>query len=365
MRVDDRELRARLAPKQIGRAGGRLVEQLAKVHAKDGTLAVAFPTRQDRASLTFQNGISQVFDPLRLRLLVEVDRRGSIAAAADACGVGQPSATKHLQTLASAVGQPLLRRTGRGSQLTDAGHVVSEHAARMLGTLGAMEDELRALHVGDIGSLSIAASTSPGAYVLPSVLKCFAERHPGVDVTVAIGPSHRVVAQVARREVQLGLAGETVAAPGTVTEPFLDDELVGIAAPDAHIPDRITVAELASHTLLVREPGSSTRATAERYLARVGYTPPKVWKLDSNEAIKRAVTAGLGIAFLSRLVVQDELGRGELAEFAVADVPPMSRPVQLITADDGQLTPAQRAFIATLTDCCASNVSTCVVQRPV
>ncbi len=235
----------------------------------------------------------------------------------------------------------------------------------MLGTLGAMEDELRALHVGDIGSLSIAASTSPGAYVLPSVLKCFAERHPGVDVTVAIGPSHRVVAQVARREVQLGLAGETVAAPGTVTEPFLDDELVGIAAPDAHIPDRITVAELASHTLLVREPGSSTRATAERYLARVGYTPPKVWKLDSNEAIKRAVTAGLGIAFLSRLVVQDELGRGELAEFAVADVPPMSRPVQLITADDGQLTPAQRAFIATLTDCCASNVSTCVVQRPV
>ena len=199
--------------------------------------------------------------------------------------------------------------------------------------------------------------------MLPSVLKCFAERHPGVDVTVAIGPSDRVVEQVARREVQLGLAGETTPTPGVVVDPFLDDELVGIAAPGARCARRLTIAELRAQTLLVREPGSSTRATAERYLARVGYTPAKVWELDSNEAIKRAVAAGLGVAFVSRLVVEDELARGELVEFDVAGVRPMSRPVLLVRADDGHLTPAQRAFIVTLTSCCASNVAACVVQR--
>ena len=311
--------------------------------------------------MSFQNGISQVFDPLRLRLLVEVERRGSIAAAAQACAIGQPSATKHLKTLEGAVGEPLVRRTGRGSQLTDAGRIVATHGARMLGALGAMQEELRALRGGEIGALAIAASTTPGAYVLPSVLQCFAGRHPGVEVTVSIGPSGRVVEQVARREVQLGLAGESIAAAGVICEPFLDDELVGIAAPGALDGAAIAVKQLADRTLLVREPGSSTRATAERYLARAGFAAGKVWELDSNEAIKRAVAAGLGVAFVSRLVVADELARGELVEFAVAGSEPMRRPVVLLRGDDGQLTPAQQAFIATLSECCAARVDGCTV----
>ena len=313
--------------------------------------------------MSFQNGISQVFDPLRLRLLVEVERRGSIAAAAEACGVGQPSATKHLKTLEVAVGEPLMRRTGRGSELTEAGRVVATHAARMLGTLDAMEDELRALRGGEIGALAIAASTTPAAYVLPSVLGCFSERHPGVEVTVSIGPSSSVIAQVARREVQLGLAGESVSVSGAgvVCEPFLHDELVGIAAPGVLEHEPVTAERLTEQTLLVREPGSRTRATSERYLARAGFAAAKVWELDSNEAIKRAVAARLGIAFLSRLVVEDELARSELVEFSVAGAEPMQRPVLLVRSDDGHLTPAQHAFIATLTDCCATRVDACAL----
>jgi molybdate transport repressor ModE-like protein len=320
------------------------------------------PPGQDRESVTFPSGISQVFDPLRLRLLVEVQRRGSIAAAAAACGVGQPSATKHLKTLEGAVGEPLVRRTGRGSELTDAGTIAAAHAARMLATLSAMEDELRALRGGQLGVLAIAASTTPGAYVLPSLLQCFAERHPGVEVTVSIGRSSRVVEQVARREVQLGLAGDTLAAAGVVCEPFLHDELVGIAAPHALPDGPVTVDALAAHTLLVREAGSSTRATAERHLARAGFTASRVWELDSNEAIKRAVAAGLGVAFVSRLVVEDEVARGELRRFELADAEPMRRAVVLVRADDGQITPAQRAFISTLTDCCVGRVDACAVM---
>lgn len=312
--------------------------------------------------MDFRNGMTQVFDPLRLRLLVEVERRGSISAAAEACEVGQPSATKHLKTLETAVGEPLLRREGRGSALTEVGRIVAEHGAHVLGSLAAMEDELRVQHDGERGILTIAASTTPGTYVLPQVLKCFAERHPGVEVTVGIGPSASVVDRVARREVQLGVAGEVPIPPSVTAEPFLDDELVGIAAPGAFPhPDHVAADELAGHTFLVRELGSSTRITAQRYLLRAGFSATETWELDSNEAIKRAVIAGLGVSFLSALVVEDELARGDLIRFRLTEGEPMKRPVQLVRAHDRHLTPSERAFIHTLSDCCDATVPACAV----
>ncbi|MEX2196436.1 MAG: LysR substrate-binding domain-containing protein [Thermoleophilaceae bacterium] len=314
--------------------------------------------------MNFQNGMAQALDPLRLRLLVEVERRGSISAAADACRIGQPSATKHLKTLEGAVGEPLLRREGRGSTLTDAGRVVADHASQMLGSLAAMEDELRALRGGETGVLTLAASTTPGTYVLPSVLKCFAERHPGVDVTMSIGPSAEVMRQVATREVQLGIAGEIQAVPTVAVEPFLDDELVGIVAPGTFAAEDVRAEELAGHTLLVRERGSSTRATADRHLSAAGVRPAKTWELDSNEAIKRAVAAGLGVGFVSRLVVEDELEQGRLSSFRIAGGATPSRPIQLLRAHDRHLTPSERAFITTLTDCCDATVPACVVDMP-
>src|SRR5919199_3281754 len=95
--------------------------------------------------MAFPDGIVDAMDPARLRLLVEVGRRGSISAAAEACRMGQPSATKHLKTLEAAAGEKLLERDGRSSRLTDAGRVVAGHAARVLDTLDAMQQELQAL----------------------------------------------------------------------------------------------------------------------------------------------------------------------------------------------------------------------------
>src|SRR5918996_3570180 len=272
----------------------------------------------------------EALDPQRLRLLVELRRRGSISAAADACLMGQPSATKHLKTLEAAVGEKLVERNGRASRLTGAGEVVAVHAQRVLDTLDVMQQQLHALRGAETGTLALAASTTPGSYVLPSILECFAERHPGVDVDVVIGPSRAVAAMVAHREVSLALAGEVDLPEGVLAEPFLDDELVGIAAPGRLPSGRVALAALAGETLLVREPGSSTRAVAERFLARAGYRPAKRWELDSNEAIKRSVRAGLGIGFVSRLVVQEELDRGELEAFAVRGAGPMRRSVYLL-----------------------------------
>jgi molybdate transport repressor ModE-like protein len=314
--------------------------------------------------MPFPDGIVDALDPSRLRLLVEVKRQGSISAAADVCRMGQPSATKHLQTLEAAIGDKLVERHGRASRLTEAGEVVASHAQRVLDTLDGMHEDLLALRAAERGTLSLAASTTPGSYVLPSILQCFAGRHPRVDVDVVIGSSLWVAERVARRDVQLGLAGEVDLPDGVTGEPFLDDEIVGIAAPGQLRlrRGRAAAGPLAERTLLVREHGSSTRTVSDRYLARAGFRPAKRWELDSNEAIKRSVAAGLGIGFVSRLVVADELARGELVAFALDGAEPMRRSVYLLRPDGRDPTPSERAFIRTLCSCCATRIAGCVAD---
>jgi molybdate transport repressor ModE-like protein len=278
--------------------------------------------------MSFATGIVDALEPQRLRLLVELRRRGSISAAAEACRMGQPSATKHLKTLEAAVGERLVQRDGRASRLTPAGEVVAVHAQRVLDTFDGMHEELRALRDAELGKLTLAASTTPGGYVLPSLLECFAERHPRVEVD------------------------------GVVAEPFLEDEIVGIAAP-GRLPSRATLDQIAGETLLSREPGSSTRVVADRFLAPLAYRPAKRWELDSDEGIKRTVRAGLGIGFVSRRVVEEEIGRGELEAFAVEGAAPMRRLIHLLRPDGREPSPAERAFIDTLCSCCAASVAGC------
>src|SRR5436190_721617 len=221
--------------------------------------------------MAFSEGIVDALDPVRLRLLVEVQRQGSISGAADVCRMGQPSATKHLQTLEAAVGEKLVERQGRASRLTEAGEIVAAHALRVLDTLEGMSEDLRALREAERGTLTLAASTTPGTYVLPSILQCFAERHPNVDVDVVIGSSTWVAGQVAGREVSLGLA------------------------------------------------------------------------------------------FVSKLVVEDELARGDLVPFRVEGGEPMRRSVFLLRPDGREVTPSENVFLQTLCSCCGATIAGCTV----
>jgi len=313
--------------------------------------------------MAFSIGIVDALGPQRLRLLVELRRRGSISAAAEACRMGQPSATKHLKTLEAAVGEKLVQRDGRSSRLTPAGEIVAVHAQRVLDTFEGMHEELRALRDAELGTLTLAASTTPGSYVLPSILECFAQRHPRVEVDVVIGSSRWVAQRVAHRDVSLGLAGELQWPDGVLAEPFLEDEIVGIAAP-GRLPLRggtVGLDDIAWQTLLAREPASSTRVVADRYLARVGYRAPKRWELDSDEGIKRSVRAGLGIGFVSRRVVEEEVDRGVLETFAIEGAAPMRRQIHLLRPDGREPAPSERAFIETLCSCCAVSVAGCTV----
>src|SRR3954453_5364564 len=111
--------------------------------------------------------LSEVWDTTRMRLLVEVDRQGSLSAAAQAVGIGQPSASQHLRRLEAAAGQRLVERNGRGSRLTAAGPVPAAPAAPALATLAAGKQELGALAGLQTGAIRLVASTAPGSYLLP------------------------------------------------------------------------------------------------------------------------------------------------------------------------------------------------------
>ncbi len=168
--------------------------------------------------------------PLRLRILLEIDRTGSISAAAERCGIGQPSASMHLRTLETAIGQRLVIRNGRGSRLTAAGKIVASHAARILATLDSMRWALDALDAPSRGQLTLAASHTPSLVLIPPLLRQFSERYPGVTVRVRTMSSELVVREVARGAADIGIAGEVPSSEPVVRQQLMVDELVGIAA---------------------------------------------------------------------------------------------------------------------------------------
>jgi molybdate transport repressor ModE-like protein len=301
--------------------------------------------------------LSLLWDSTRLRLLVEVERRGSVSAAAQAIGIGQSSASEHLRLLETAAGQRLVERNGRGSRLTEAGQVLASSASQALATLAAGEEEVHALAGLDAGTVHIGASTTPGVYLLPDTLGCFRRDHPRVAVEVEIAATGEILERLLAGRIQLALVGETTVDERVELEPFLADEIVGVAKPGLlTIQNGKAKADVVSkETFLVREQNSSTRQVTERELAEAGVRPASVWELDSSEAIKRAAREGLGVAFLSRYAIAEEVERGELESFRLAGRPPIKRKLYVARLARRTLSPSERGFIETLRRCCAKS----------
>jgi molybdate transport repressor ModE-like protein len=303
--------------------------------------------------------LRELWDTTRMRLLVEIERQGSLSAAAAAIGIGQPSASQHLRLLEAAAGQRLVERSGRGSSLTQAGKLLAGRAAQALASLGAAEEELHALAGLQTGTIRVGASTAPGAYLLPDTLGCFQREYPGVTVEVEIAASAEILDRLLAGRVQLGIVGAETADPRIHLEPFLEDEIVGIARPGLLRlrGGRLDPKEITALTLLSREPGSSSRALVERALGAIEVVPAAVWELGSTEAVKRAAREGLGIAFLSRYAVAEEVERGDLESFRLRGRPPLRRRFAIATLARRPLSPSEQGFVGTLTRCCAKSAA--------
>ena len=281
-----------------------------------------------------------------LRVFASVAEHGSLTRAARALQVSQPAISKQLGDLESDVGALLVDRLPRGVRLTAAGEVLFAHAQRILQAERAAQTELRQLAELEVGRLSIGASTTIGSYFVPSLFGELHRAYPRVQLELRISNTEAIQEAVLANRLDLGLTEGFVASDALSVERLAVDELVAIAAPGHAVLKRAPLpARALEHLpLLMREPGSGSRAVVEAALLDRGLRVQPIMSLGSTEALKNAVLHELGIAIVSRLTVEYELRTGRLAELAFSDLR-IRRDLHLVTLRDKRSSPAANAFI--------------------
>lgn len=284
-----------------------------------------------------------------LRTFHEVARRRSFTRAAEELALTQPAVSGHVRRLERHLGARLFVVRHRRVFLTPEGEVLFAFAERVFNLLADAAravDEVKAL---ERGQLRLGASTTIGIYVLPPVLGAFARRYPQVRISLDIDTTAEIVARVRRSDLPLGLVEAEVEPDGLLVQRFLTDRLVLIVSPDHPWArrGRTEVEELARAALIQREPGSGTRALVERALHARGLAPRVVMELGNTEAIKRAVMAGLGVAFVSRYTVAGELRAGQLVAVETPELA-LERVFHLVMPADGFRPRAVQAFLELL-----------------
>ncbi len=259
-------------------------------------------------------------DPRKLDTFRVVVEAGSISGAAKVLHLSQPAVTSQVHALEEECGRPLLIRTGQGV-LPNAWGLRVLHTARQV--RAALEEAVLGLQGAEDagGELVLAATMTSAAYVLPPMLVDFRVLYPDAVYRVTVANTAHVTELVATGEAPLGLVEGLYRSPRVGVEPYLADELVAVASESAPALHRIARAgDLLEVPLLLREPGSGTRAMVEAALAQVlgGSAPLRVHQLGSNQAVKMAVMAGLGVAFVSRWSVALELAAQKLRVLPIA-----------------------------------------------
>jgi DNA-binding transcriptional LysR family regulator len=261
-----------------------------------------------------------------MRTLVSIVEQGSLSAAARAKRISQPAVTKQVQRMEAELGLALLvRGPRRHVALTPAGERVLAFARETLERYESLERDLAALKLVGPGTLSLAASTIPGEYVLPAVLAAFRAEYPQVEVQVAISGTSNVATKLLADEVDVGAVGSLIRRPGLRLERWVGDEVV-LAVPPGHAfatREQIAVEDLLDQPLILREEGSGTRRSVEKALAEAGLSLTEarvVLTLGSTQAILQAVAQGLGLGFVSERAAIQAMADGHLACTRLADI---------------------------------------------
>lgn len=283
----------------------------------------------------------------QLRTFLMVVDRGSFSDAARALGISQPAVTMQIQALETSVGATLLDRRYRKVDLTEAGRTLLPHARKVLEQIETAHDQIAALSGTVTGRLTIAASTTPGVYLIPRLLGAFTAENPEVGVTIEVHDTAAVVEAVETGRAHIGITGAAVRGARVTFEEFATDELLLICPPGHRLAamHSVALADLADEAWVLRESGSGTRQMAERLVADHGLDPEELRvavELGTGEAIVSAVEGGLGISILSRRVAAKALELGTVAQVDAIGLP-STRPLYVIMPK-GTPTRAATAF---------------------
>lgn len=291
-----------------------------------------------------------LMDTRQLAAFCAVVERKSFSQAAERLGVTQPAVSLQIRSLEQRLGRQLLDRSGRRVEPTEAGLRLYASAQRLL---QAEEQLLEELESDDddvvIGALELGASTGPGGSVVPVILCEFQERHPDVRVRLSVSDTQTVVAQVADRELELGIVGAGRRHRGVTFEPFFRDEVV-LACPAGHrfAGKTISLDDLKGEKLIVMQDGAGVRQVIEDELRKAGMRLRDLdvrLELGLQESVRSAVVAGHGIAFISRLAIEADLAAGRVTTARVRGLDPV-REIFLARASGRSETRVARAFVS-------------------
>jgi DNA-binding transcriptional LysR family regulator len=312
----------------------------------------------------------------QLRVFNEVARQGSLARAAEALHLTPPAVSMQIKELEGQVGLPLLDRGTRSATLTSAGEYFLVHARRLLADLKDAQHAMARLRKLEQGVLVIGV-VSTAKYFVPHLLARFHEEHPAIDVKLRVAANReQLVALMDAGEADLSIMGRPPRELGARAESFAPHPLVFVAPARHPLVNRhgvdgsisaidgdgangansansadgasarrapITLAELADHPMIVREAASGTRSTLDALLAQHRVEPRITMEMPSNESIKQAVIAGMGISFLSLHTVGLELRNGLMRVLPVEGTPLM-RAWHVVHLRAKVLSPAAEAF---------------------
>jgi DNA-binding transcriptional LysR family regulator len=288
-------------------------------------------------------------DTRQLAAFCAVVERRSFSQAAEQLGVTQPAVSLQIRSLEKRLGVQLLDRSGRRVEPTEAGQRLYRSAQRLLAAEEQLLAELGDEAEGELtGRLEIGASTGPGGTVLPIVLCEFQRRHPGVHVALAVSDTQRVIEQVARRELELGVVGAARRQRGVVFEPFFRDEVV-LAVPRGHRFANHTVSldELKREPLVLMQEGAGVRQVIDDELRAAGVRLRELdvrLELGLQESARSAVLGGFGVTFISRSAIESDLAAGAVAIARVEGLEP-SREISLVRAGGRAETRVAQAFV--------------------
>lgn len=279
----------------------------------------------------------------QLRSFEATARLGGVGRAAAQLHLAQPTVSTQLRELSAATGLQLFEPAGRGLRLTEDGALLCDTVRELWAVWQRFEDELAERRGLTRGRLRLAAVTTT-EYFLPELLGPFAKQHRGIAIDLAVQNRDAVVQRLREGSAELAVMMLPPADLPLARWPLLENPLV-VVAPAGHPlagQARVSLARLVREPRLAREDGSGTRLATDQFLAAKGLDWPTRMALGSNEALKHAVAAGLGLAVLSRHSLQPAMPG--LVELAAAGFP-IRRQWFVVWRSDRRLSHAAQALL--------------------
>lgn len=280
----------------------------------------------------------------QLRVFTEVAKHLSFSKAAQSLHLTPPAVTMQIKELEADVGMPLFERTGRQVALTTVGEYLLVHTRRILAALKDAQDTAARLQKLEVGTLTIGM-ISTAKYFVPHLLAEFRREHEGIDVRLEVGNREQLVKLLHGNEVDIAIMGRPPKELATRAEPFAAQPHVFVA-PLGHPLVRagsIPIEALRGQSFIVREHGSGTRAALELFFQAAHFDPNITMEMSSNETIKQAVMAGMGLSFLSLHTLGLELDHQMISVLDVEGAP-VVRTWNVVHTLSKLLSPAAEAF---------------------